>query len=90
MKVIITSNGEMGMFLVPENIIDETVLEQLSKSPIDMQFFNKQVQIIDKQFSKGAFIQAKKRENVATPQREPSVQPDENPIIAEGSESPDK
>ena len=36
MKVEITSNGEVRMFLVPENAIDEAVLDQLSKTPIEM------------------------------------------------------
>lgn len=68
MKVEVTSNGEVRIFLSPENAIDEYALDALSKTPVEIIYLNKQVQILDKQFAKGAIIQLKKgRENTSDP-----------------------
>ena len=61
MKVEITANGEVRIFLVPEGPIDDAVLEELSKMPIEMIHLNKQVQVLDKQFAKGAIIQVRRK-----------------------------
>lgn len=60
-SIEVVANGEIKIFLVPETVIDEYALEQLSKQSIEIVYHNKQIQVLDKQFSKGAIIQVKKR-----------------------------
>ena len=80
MKVETVANGKIRLFLVPENAMDEAILDEISKQPMELIAINKQVQILDKSFSRGVIIQPKIRETGVTSESLP-IEPDSRRVI---------
>lgn len=60
MKVEIIMNGSLKLVLVPENDIDKSVLEAVSKTDIEASIIDQHTQILDKVIQEGLIIGIKK------------------------------
>jgi hypothetical protein len=60
MKIELIMNGTIKLVLIPENDIDKSVLEAVSKTEIEASIIENHTQILDKVIQEGMIIGIKK------------------------------